>query len=139
MLLHAVLQDFANEMEVRGRHHLGVGKDGVMAFTDFGIENLISSIRFYKENPNCSGVEISKRFACGGRGMNNEKKLPSVTQKVFCNKIRQERSLLRDFVSWLVWRYHDIGAILFGWPIAAARSVVDLGAKTRERAYRQVL
>jgi hypothetical protein len=29
----------------------GVGEDGVQAFTDFGIENLIEFVRFYKENP----------------------------------------------------------------------------------------
>lgn len=29
----------------------GTGQDGVMAFTDFGIENLIERIRFYKEKP----------------------------------------------------------------------------------------
>ncbi|MEY9805800.1 hypothetical protein ABIF30_005407 [Bradyrhizobium elkanii] len=29
----------------------GVGEDGVQAFTDFGIENLIELIKFYKENP----------------------------------------------------------------------------------------
>ena len=29
----------------------GVGEDGVMAFTDFGIENLIELVRFYKQNP----------------------------------------------------------------------------------------
>jgi hypothetical protein len=29
----------------------GVGDDGVMAFTDFGIENLIELIRMHKENP----------------------------------------------------------------------------------------
>jgi hypothetical protein len=29
----------------------GIGEDGVQAFTDFGIENLIELIRFYKENP----------------------------------------------------------------------------------------
>ena len=29
----------------------GVGEDGVQAFTDFGIENLIELIGFYKENP----------------------------------------------------------------------------------------
>ncbi|WP_439402520.1 hypothetical protein ACNJYA_08770 [Bradyrhizobium sp. DASA03068] len=28
----------------------GVGEDGVQAFTDFGIENLIELVRFYKEN-----------------------------------------------------------------------------------------
>ena len=29
----------------------GVGEDGVPAFTDFGIENLLDLIRMYKENP----------------------------------------------------------------------------------------
>lgn len=29
----------------------GVGEDGVQAFTDFGIENLIELIKLYKENP----------------------------------------------------------------------------------------
>lgn len=29
----------------------GLGDDGVMAFTDFGIENLMELIRIHKENP----------------------------------------------------------------------------------------
>jgi hypothetical protein len=29
----------------------GLGEDGVMAFTDFGIETLTELIRMYKENP----------------------------------------------------------------------------------------
>ena len=29
----------------------GVGEDGVMAFTDFGIENLIELIKMHKEDP----------------------------------------------------------------------------------------
>ncbi|WP_201724242.1 hypothetical protein [Bradyrhizobium centrolobii] len=29
----------------------GVGEDGVKAFTDFGIENLIELTRFCKDNP----------------------------------------------------------------------------------------
>jgi hypothetical protein len=29
----------------------GVGEDGVMAFTDFGIETLTELIRMHKENP----------------------------------------------------------------------------------------
>ena len=29
----------------------GTGEDGVMAFTDFGIENLMELIRMFKENP----------------------------------------------------------------------------------------
>ncbi len=28
----------------------GVGEDGIQAFTDFGIENLIELIKLYKEN-----------------------------------------------------------------------------------------
>jgi hypothetical protein len=35
----------------------GVGEDGVQAFTDFGIENLVELVRFYKENP-----ELLKRW-----------------------------------------------------------------------------
>ena len=29
----------------------GVGEDGVMAFTDFGIENLTELIKIHKDNP----------------------------------------------------------------------------------------
>ena len=29
----------------------GVGEDGVMAFTDFGIENLIDLIKMHKDDP----------------------------------------------------------------------------------------
>ena len=29
----------------------GIGEDGVMAFTDFGIENLIELIKIYKHDP----------------------------------------------------------------------------------------
>jgi len=29
----------------------GVGEDGVMAFTDFGIENLVELIKIHKQNP----------------------------------------------------------------------------------------
>ena len=46
------LRDVANEMEVEDGAIwvYGIGKDGVQAFTDFGIENLIELIKFYKEN-----------------------------------------------------------------------------------------
>jgi len=46
------LRDVANEMEIEDGTIwvYGVGEDGVMAFTDFGIENPIELIRFYKEN-----------------------------------------------------------------------------------------
>ena len=47
------LRDVANEMDVEDGliwvH--GVGEDGVMALTDFGIENLIELVRIYKQNP----------------------------------------------------------------------------------------
>lgn len=47
------LRDIANEMEIEDGviWVYGVGEDGVMAFTDFGIENLIELVRVYKKNP----------------------------------------------------------------------------------------
>src|SRR3954471_5092817 len=47
------LWDIVNEMEIEDGFICvyGVGEDGIQAFTDFGIENLIELIRFYKENP----------------------------------------------------------------------------------------
>ena len=47
------LHDIANEMEIEDGviWVYGVGEDGVMAFTDFGIENLIDLIKMYKEDP----------------------------------------------------------------------------------------
>jgi hypothetical protein len=47
------LRDVANETEIEdGVIWLyGVGEDGVQAFTDFGIENLIELVRMYKERP----------------------------------------------------------------------------------------
>ena len=47
------LHDVANEMDVEDGviWVYGVGEDGVMAFTDFGIENLMELIRIHKENP----------------------------------------------------------------------------------------
>jgi hypothetical protein len=46
------LSDVANEMDIEdGVIWLyGVGEDGVMAFTDFGIENHIDLIKIYKED-----------------------------------------------------------------------------------------
>ena len=48
-----LLADVANEMDVEDGiiWVYGVGEDGVMAFTDFGIENLIDLIKIYKEDP----------------------------------------------------------------------------------------
>jgi hypothetical protein len=47
------LRDVANEMEIEDGviWVYGVGADGVQAFTDFGIENLIELVSFYKKNP----------------------------------------------------------------------------------------
>jgi len=47
------LSDVANEMDIEDGviWVYGVGDDGVMAFTDFGIENLIELIKIYKEDP----------------------------------------------------------------------------------------
>lgn len=47
------LRDVANEMEVEEGviWVFGVGEDGVQAFTDFGIENLIELVRMYKASP----------------------------------------------------------------------------------------
>ena len=46
-------RDVANEMEIEDGviWVYGVGEDGVMAFTDFGIENLIELIKIHKEDP----------------------------------------------------------------------------------------
>ena len=47
------LHDIASEMEIEDgvMWVYGVGEDGVMAFTDFGIDNLIELIKMYKEDP----------------------------------------------------------------------------------------
>ncbi len=47
------LADLACEMEIEDGviWVYGVGEDGVMAFTDFGIENLIELIKMHKDDP----------------------------------------------------------------------------------------
>ena len=47
------LRDVANEMDVEDGviWVYGVGEDGVMAFTDFGIENLIELVRALQAKP----------------------------------------------------------------------------------------
>ena len=47
------LSKVANEMDIEDGviWVYGVGADGVQAFTDLGIENLIELIRLHKENP----------------------------------------------------------------------------------------
>jgi hypothetical protein len=45
------LHDVANEMEIEDGviWVYGIGEDGVMAFTDFGIENLVDLIKMHKD------------------------------------------------------------------------------------------
>jgi hypothetical protein len=45
------LHDIANEMEIEDGviWVYGVGEDGMMAFTDFGIENLVDLIKMHKD------------------------------------------------------------------------------------------
>jgi hypothetical protein len=45
--------DVANEMEIEDGviWVYGVGEDGVLAFTDFGIESLIELIKMHKDDP----------------------------------------------------------------------------------------
>ena len=47
------LHDVANEMDIEDGviWVYGIGDDGVMAFTDFGIENLTELVRLHKQNP----------------------------------------------------------------------------------------
>ena len=47
------LADVANEMEIEDGviWVYGVGEDGILAFTDFDIENLIELIKMYKDDP----------------------------------------------------------------------------------------
>jgi len=47
------LSDVANEMDVEDGviWVYGIGDGGVMAFSDFGIENLINLIKLYKDDP----------------------------------------------------------------------------------------
>lgn len=48
------LLDVANEMEIEDGviWVYGIGEDGVLALTDFGIENLRDLIKMHKDNPN---------------------------------------------------------------------------------------
>jgi hypothetical protein len=47
------LRDVAGEIEIEDGviWVYGVGEDGVLAFTDFGIERLIELVKMHKENP----------------------------------------------------------------------------------------
>jgi hypothetical protein len=48
------LSDVATELEIEDGviWVYGIGEDGVLAFTDFGIENLRDLVRMHKDNPN---------------------------------------------------------------------------------------
>jgi hypothetical protein len=47
------LHDVASEMDIEdGRIWVyGIGEDGVLAFTDFGIENLTELVEIYRADP----------------------------------------------------------------------------------------
>ena len=47
------LFDVANEMDIEAGciWVYGIGEDGILAFTDFGIENLRELVKIYKDNP----------------------------------------------------------------------------------------
>ena len=47
------VRDVVSEMEIEDGviWVYGIGEGGVLAFTDFGIENLIELVRMYKESP----------------------------------------------------------------------------------------
>lgn len=47
------LCDIANEMEIEDGciWVYGIGEDGILALTDFGIENLKELVEIYKDNP----------------------------------------------------------------------------------------
>ena len=47
------LRDVASEMEIEDGviWVYGVGEDGILVFTDFGIESLIELIKMHKEDP----------------------------------------------------------------------------------------
>lgn len=47
------LSDVANEMEIEDGciWVYGIGEDGILAFTDFGIENLRELVKIYRDNP----------------------------------------------------------------------------------------
>lgn len=47
----------------------GVGEDGVMAFTDFGIESLVELIKMYKDDPAAQEERRRKLVRCGLRRM----------------------------------------------------------------------
>ena len=62
------LADVANEMEIEDGviWVYGVEEDGILAFTDFGIENLIGSSICTNTIPRCSRV-ISHKYQRAGR------------------------------------------------------------------------
>lgn len=47
------LHDVASEMDIEDGciWVYGIGEDGVLAFTDFGIETLTDLVAFYRDNP----------------------------------------------------------------------------------------
>src|SRR5665647_3871417 len=74
------LRDVASEMEIEDGviWVYGVGEDGVLAFTDFGIESLIELIKMHKEDPTLlKRWDRSECPPCGLRRMDTTKPAPS--------------------------------------------------------------
>jgi hypothetical protein len=72
------LRGVANEMEIEDGviWVYGVGEDGVLAFTDFGIENLVELVRVYKQYPELlrradPPAAYAGRIRCCGLGSGN--------------------------------------------------------------------
>ena len=58
----------------------GVGEDGVQAFTDFGIENLIELIQMYKEDPDAAQA-LAARIIQPTRGLRRMRTLTATCKR----------------------------------------------------------
>ena len=61
------LWDVANEMEIEDGciWVYGIGEDGILAFTDFGIENLRELVKIYKDSPDQLKPDVESLPICG--------------------------------------------------------------------------
>lgn len=76
----------------------GVGEDGIMAFTDFGIENLVGLIKIYKEDPRCSGAGTAanrRPAAYAGWLRSRLSSYFSKFRKLRCQKTTSKKSVCR--------------------------------------------
>ena len=76
------LSDVANEMDIEDGviWVYGVGGDGVMAFTDFGIENLVDLVKMHKDRT------LLKRQAPGRRQIGDLRPMPDGYNKGACSR-----------------------------------------------------